>query len=111
MKPRARSKKNAASRIGRLLLKFGMNRTELQSALIYQRDHPQKLLGEICVELGFTDNRRVEFAMQKQKAIRKHAVSSYLDLAATQTKAMAAGVEAMALANSSAFDKLNGSTS
>lgn len=95
------------SSIGRLLQSLGVKRSELNTAVAHQKRHPNRLLGEICVELGFVHADRLAIALTQQRAIRKRSVGDLVELATKHTRKMTRDTAAMVEVSTDALCKLH----
>jgi len=93
--------------IGRLLQSLGMKRSQLNTAVDYQRDNPKLRLGEICVKLGFVKPEQLHIAVSQQRAIRQNSVAAYVDLATKHTRKMTRETDAMVEASIDVLLKLH----
>lgn len=57
-----------SKKLGTILLKMGaISETDLEQALKIKNDNPEKLLGEIIVEKGFSTKYQVNYALDEQR--------------------------------------------
>lgn len=90
---REAAKKDCAS-LGNLLLKAGMITPEqLQEALDFQDDNPDRMLGEALVQMGAVEKEIVEallVAQQAKRAASKKSVAEVVEIAKNRKKPLAA---------------------
>ncbi len=60
------------NQLGQILMRMGkISDSQLEIALKIKNDNPEKLLGEIIVEIGFVNNEVIVEALNEQKVLNE----------------------------------------
>lgn len=83
--------------IGNLLMRGGLGEHRLARAVAFQKDHPDIMLGEACVRLGFISRCQLEVAVAIQESKTNGGTKNLARLAASKTRELGERIDRLVL--------------